>query len=51
MQLSTGLTHTNNCSRTHQGCMQAILRLQSKTLQEHLQFCVITGAQGEGRDF
>lgn len=51
MYLSAGLTQPDNCSRRHQGCTQAILRLQGKTLQEHLQFHVIAGAQDEGRDF
>lgn len=50
MHLSTGLTHPDICSRTQQGCTQAILRLQGRTLQEHLQFHVIAGALGEGRD-
>lgn len=30
--------------------MQAILRVQGKTLQEHLQFHVIAGVQDVGRD-
>lgn len=51
MHLSAGLIQPDNCSRTHQGCTQAILRLQGKTLQEHLQFHVIAGAQDVGRDF
>lgn len=51
VRLSTGLTQPDSCSRTHQGCTQAILRLRGETLQEDLQFHVITGAQDVSRDF
>lgn len=51
MHSSAGPIQPDNCSRTHQGCMEAILRLQGKMLQEHLQFYVIAGARDEDRDF
>lgn len=51
LHLSAGSSHLDNCSRTQQGCIRAILRLQGKTLQEHLRFHVIAGSQVERKRF